>query len=375
MAPPFQFVPRALRLKGVREPANPPRKRPPPKVRSCPEDRLCTFVEQNEVTSSAAPPTSDEDQQSLALAFRDKTTEADTSNSQDQIRPRSDTAHGSKHTEASVTEDYLAQIVCGVDLLFTDYAIQSRKGSKWLKDHYQHDPRGNEYIAIKDIVDHPYIDRLRPTPTEALIRRALQEKASMFLEISEDGTLVRRNPFFYPYKFTPENSFSEVDDSGVTYWHQKTVYIEPHDLTLVKNPAKFSWYLQTQVFRGDIWLPIQHILPMHKSCAFVVTTRNVVQQEAWTHIDIPISWKVMSWVEHKKRTEEYLEILQNEKEELEAEAENEVKRKNGSQRKRGGRIKKKRKHEETSEQPTPPVEPPPKKNSAQGHGTKIFFED
>jgi hypothetical protein len=63
------------------------------------------------------------------------------------------------------------------------------------------------------------------------------------------------------------------------------------------------------------WFPIQAVHTLFNSCAFVVLSGNVTHEEVWRkwrELDRPEWWKVMTKVEHTKRTEEYLELLKEE---------------------------------------------------------------
>ncbi|KAF2462983.1 uncharacterized protein BDR25DRAFT_180279, partial [Lindgomyces ingoldianus] len=290
-----QFVPRVLRLKGAHEPRNAPRK---------------LFSEPATADQGPAVASSLLGNEQLQ-ANKNSLLETKPTSDENQKASDSTKVRGPKFTVAPVTDEYLAQLVCGIELLFTDYAIQSVKGSKWLESRYWSDDetgKEDKYIHISDFVEHPYVDRLRPRPTQDLIRRALQENPSEYLETAKDGSLVRRKPSTFPAKFIPKVILKD----GIDFWDERTIYIEPHDLILIKCLAKLAWWLKTQVLLGQKWLPIQNIRPMYKRCAFVVVSRNVRHDYVWREVKMPDSWKVMSWVEHQKRTDEYLELLAKE---------------------------------------------------------------
>ena len=103
------FVPRAVRLKGVKETQRP--KLP---------------------KSQAKPPPSKDETNS-----KDALVEAMGETSMNSPAPQQDTTRGPRFTSKPVTPDYIAQLAAGIELIFTDYAHQEEERSKWLKDHYR----------------------------------------------------------------------------------------------------------------------------------------------------------------------------------------------------------------------------------------------
>jgi hypothetical protein len=100
------FVPRALRLKGVKEPKK-AQKEPPAEI---PNAETSTTNENETIPAPLQPEQS-------------KTTS----------KPKS----GNRFTNAPVTSEYLQQLVCGVELIFTDHAHQDNHGIAWLEKHYR----------------------------------------------------------------------------------------------------------------------------------------------------------------------------------------------------------------------------------------------
>lgn len=100
------FVPRALRLKGVKEPKK-AQKQSPTKVLSAES----STSNPDEAISATLQP-----EQSKELA-----------------KPKS----GNRFTNAPITSKYLQQLVCGVELIFTDYVHQDKYGTSWLEKHYR----------------------------------------------------------------------------------------------------------------------------------------------------------------------------------------------------------------------------------------------
>jgi type IV secretory pathway VirB10-like protein len=61
------------------------------------------------------------------------------------------------------------------------------------------------------------------------------------------------------------------------------------------------------------WLPVQAVHMLYNSCAFVVLSGSVMHADAWSKwraAEKPDDWKIMTKVEHTKRTAEYIALLQ-----------------------------------------------------------------
>ncbi|PVI07231.1 hypothetical protein DM02DRAFT_513272 [Periconia macrospinosa] len=286
------FVPRALRLKGHKEPS-----KPKPATVQQPDDATT----QSQVSGQAQTP----------AGVPQKTAVEDQripSNKSD-IKPG---AKGSRFTTAPVTPEFLAQLVAGVELIFTDYAHQQPEHAKWLQQRYRTIDGEQKYVHFTAILEHGTIMTLKPQPTQLLLRQALQEVTTQFLEMSSNGFYVRRKPSTYPLSWVPENSFSVTDDHGLGFWDQRTIYVEPHIRHLCKTPAKVAHWLKEHGALKPKWLPIQAVHTLYNSCAFVVLSGNVLHKDVWfkwRETGKPEDWKIMTKVEHTKRTEEYLELL------------------------------------------------------------------
>lgn len=111
------FVPRALRLKGVREPQRPqaaktPAEPPADRMEISSQDALVEAMERTRTdTASPAPP-------------------------HEHINPKA-TNRGPRFTSKPVTPEYLAQLAAGIELIFTDYAHQEKTRAKWLQSRYR----------------------------------------------------------------------------------------------------------------------------------------------------------------------------------------------------------------------------------------------
>lgn len=106
------FVPRALRLKGVRE-------KPQPRSSKYP--------------ASNAGPDRDE---ALVEAMEKTSTNSPTHQPEEQIDPTA-AKPGPRFTTKPVTPEYIAQLAAGIELIFTDYAHQEEERAAWLRERYR----------------------------------------------------------------------------------------------------------------------------------------------------------------------------------------------------------------------------------------------
>ncbi|EAT76991.2 hypothetical protein SNOG_15616 [Parastagonospora nodorum SN15] len=236
------FVPRALRLKGVRE-TKPKPSKPPPEVTQRRQDEALVDAMQGISTNSPTP-------------------------QEEQIEPKATPRGGPKFTVKAVTPEYLSQLVVGMELIFSDYAHQEE---------------------------------------------ALREHPSKILELSSNGYHIRRIPSSYPPKFLPHNSFEQVNDDGLSFWDQRTIYVEPHLRDLCKTPARVAHWLREHGQLKQKWLPIQAVYTLHNSCAFIVLSGNITHADVWSKwraAEKPDNWKILTKVEHSKRTAEYVALLE-----------------------------------------------------------------
>lgn len=106
------FVPRALRLKGVREKPRPNTSNPP--ANNAQSDHEEALVEAMQKTSTNSP----------------------TYQPEEQIEPKP-IKSGPRFTTRPVTAEYIAQLAAGIELIFTDYAHHEEERAKWLQDRYR----------------------------------------------------------------------------------------------------------------------------------------------------------------------------------------------------------------------------------------------
>lgn len=175
-------------------------------------------------------------------------------------------------------------------------------------------------VHLSAILEHTNISTLKPAATQPILQRALREHPSPYLELSEDGYFVRRKPSTYPIKSIPADAFECVDYNGVPFWDERTVYVEPHIRNLCQTPARVAYWLKEHGNIRERWLPIQAVTSIYNSCAFVTLSGNVTVEDMWAKWRAggkPEWWKIMTKMEHTKRTNEYVELLKKEKAERE----------------------------------------------------------
>lgn len=146
-----------------------------------------------------------------------------------------------------------------------------------------------------------------------MLQRALREQPSTLLELAGNGYHVRRKPPTYPPRFLPPNSFDVANDDGLSFWDQRTIYVEPHLRNLCQTPARAAHWLKAHGQLNAKWLPVQAVHQLHNSCAFIVLSGNVMHEDAWAKwraTDKPDNWNIMTKVEHTKRTAEYVALLE-----------------------------------------------------------------
>jgi hypothetical protein len=104
------FVPRALKLKGVRE-TKPKLSKPLVEVSERNKDDALVDAMQGISTNSPTP-------------------------QEDHIEPKTVT-RGPRFTVKPVTPEYLAQLAAGIELIFSDYAHQEEVRANWLHQRYR----------------------------------------------------------------------------------------------------------------------------------------------------------------------------------------------------------------------------------------------
>jgi hypothetical protein len=113
---PKMFVPRAVRLKGVKEP-------PRPKLSKL----SAKFQTSNDDTNRK--------DDGLVEAMGDASMNSPAPQ-QDAV-PDTAPTRGPRFTTKPVTPEYIAQLAAGIELIFTDYAHQEEERSRWLRTRYR----------------------------------------------------------------------------------------------------------------------------------------------------------------------------------------------------------------------------------------------
>lgn len=88
---------------------------------------------------------------------------------------------------------------------------------------------------------------------------------------------------------------------------------------MCQTPAKVAHFLKVHGQMKEKWLPVQAVHVLWNSCAFVVLSGNVTHKdrwEKWRAAEKPEDWKVLTKVEHTKRTKEYVALLEKERKNL-----------------------------------------------------------
>ncbi|KAF2737599.1 hypothetical protein EJ04DRAFT_104106 [Polyplosphaeria fusca] len=286
MSSAFQFVPRAVRLKGVQERASNPKKR---QAKSKASDRPTKAV---------------------------KTGDQELDLKQDAVLEQ-DEPHGPCVASLPTEDEYMVQLVCGMELVFTDYAHVDRGGAQWLGSMYRNVDGEDNFVHLDAILQHPSVSSLKPEADQAFLHTALKLHPSQWIEFSKDESHVRRRPDSFPLCI---NSVSHVESGrpghlDANFWDSRTVYVEPHVITWGKLPSKIAYWLQQHGGLDKNLLPIQAVIPIHHTCAFVVLSEPVSHGDVRKNGTLsvgPEDWKVMTKAEHTKRTREYVELLSKE---------------------------------------------------------------
>lgn len=153
-------------------------------------------------------------------------------------------------------------------------------------------------IHLSVLLGHSNLAGLKPIPTQHLLRRALQSFPSPDLEIVGEGYFVRRRVSTYPLPFIPKDAGSKVNDDGLSFWDERTLYVEPHLSTMCNRPATVAWWLKKHGELRRKWLPIQAIKTIAPSCAFVVLSGANAKLgsswERWAGKRLPNNWITMT---------------------------------------------------------------------------------
>ncbi|KAF2749205.1 hypothetical protein M011DRAFT_466325 [Sporormia fimetaria CBS 119925] len=246
-----------------------------------------------------------------------QTSETVSPSAENDAQPPAKRAKAAQNPNPEINPEYLGVLVCGMELIFSDYALQNDAQKSWLERHSRTIGDANSWFHLAAILTHPTISTLNPPPTQTLLQRALLEHPSQYLELHSETFHVRRTPSTYPLPFIPVDSFSIIDsETNLTFWNERTIYVEPHTHELCKTPASVAYWLKVHGALREKWLPVQAVKTLCNSCALVVLSGNVGHEgmwEGWRQKGRPEWWKCLTWWEWKGRREEYVEVLRREK--------------------------------------------------------------
>lgn len=170
-------------------------------------------------------------------------------------------------------------------------------------------------VHLSAIMEHPNFVNLKPDATQILLKQALHTNPSKILMLSHNEYYVRRKPSTYPLPFVPAKSFDVVNDDGLSFWDERTIYVEPHQRNMCITPARIAQWLADHGELKPKWTPVQAVHTLWNGCAFVVLSGNVMHEDTWDKwrdLGKPEGWKILTKVEHTKRTAEYVALLEKE---------------------------------------------------------------
>jgi len=158
------FVPRALRLKGVRE-TKPKPSKPPPEVTQRKQDEALVDAMQGISTRSPKP-------------------------QEEQIEPKATPRGGPKFTVKAITPEYLSQLVVGMELIFSDYAHQEEVRADWLQQRYRTVEEGENCKVKHEEISFQSLTVKRSHPSHGYPRTSehLGPQASSNTRITPTGT-------------------------------------------------------------------------------------------------------------------------------------------------------------------------------------------
>ncbi|KZF20871.1 hypothetical protein L228DRAFT_262746 [Xylona heveae TC161] len=197
-------------------------------------------------------------------------------------------------------ETYLEQLVCGLELHFTDWVLDHVESREWLTRRQRQINGEDGYIHLSAFLESNIFARMKPTVTQMALRRSLMKLSSEgYLELSPDTYHVRRRP-----STSPARPNAEAMHSG--FWDQKTVYVEPHVSSISLSPAKLAHHLTAASNLPSNILPIQHVDNPHRhpSYAFIMLSDDVDESIASDSRHWPQDWIVMTKKDWRRRTEE-----------------------------------------------------------------------
>ncbi|PSN69039.1 hypothetical protein BS50DRAFT_675278 [Corynespora cassiicola Philippines] len=227
-------------------------------------------------------------------------------------------AQDAQLSASGMSSDYLAQVAVGIELLFTDFALQDEKNAAWLASLYRVVEGEMNFVHLSNFVHHPSLATIDPAVTQKSLQQAIKEYGSKYLEMSRDTYYVRRSPNTYPLPFIPANAISVVNEKGLDFWSERTIYVETHARSKkwAKCAPKIAQWLQSHGELRNKWLPIQTVRILDSGGALITLSGNVTHQDIWqkwAKKGKPNGWTLMTKIEYDRRTKEHIKVRQGER--------------------------------------------------------------
>jgi hypothetical protein len=206
-----------------------------------------------------------------------------------------------------VDDAYLQKVVCGLELIFSDYAHHDAASKAWSTPFYR-TINGEEKckslpfplttnpqeipmlinddldIHLSVLISHRALSTLRPQCTQTHITNAITAYPSPLLETTSSHpsapiTHVRRKPSTYPAPFMPVSLGPSPPTPSPEFWHARTIYVEPSQRFVTSVPAALAWHIKNDARMREKWLPVQAVLydglKGEHLCAWVVLSGDV----------------------------------------------------------------------------------------------------
>ncbi|KAH0543196.1 hypothetical protein FGG08_002457 [Glutinoglossum americanum] len=141
---------------------------------------------------------------------------------------------------------YYEEILCGLELLLSDYAYTRPESKKWLVERERLVGEEGGCIHLSAFLDSPVFARCSPPVTQTALQKALELCRSEMLELSLDRYHVRR-------VHASQSAESSVD------WDAQSIYVEPHLSSLALSPPKLIHHLLSYHGTPRSMFPAQHV--------------------------------------------------------------------------------------------------------------------
>ena len=150
--------------------------------------------------------------------------------------------------------------------------------------------RGTRYVS-----GHPNISSLKPEANQIFLQNALKSHSSQWIEFSKNKYHIRRKPDTYPiHSELISHAEQGLPDRVAAFWDKRTVYVEPHHRGWGNFPSKIAHWLRQHGGLDERLFPIQAVVPIFNSCAFVIFDEAVLDADVrddGTLLKAPEDWK------------------------------------------------------------------------------------